>query len=182
MTITHQDVQATVTRYLASYPSERDHLQPLLRSLREGRPVTSRHEFNGGHITCGAVVIDHDRNLLLVRHKTLGKWLLPGGHVESHDASLEIAALRELREETGVSGHNAVALPGQSLTPVDIDVHEIPANPVKNEPAHWHADFRYTFVAPAPDVRIQHEEITGWHWYAHTNAPTAKLATKLADL
>lgn len=44
------------------------------------------------------IVLD-DRTLLL-RHRKLGMWLPPGGHIEPHELP-DIAALREVREETG---------------------------------------------------------------------------------
>jgi ADP-ribose pyrophosphatase YjhB (NUDIX family) len=50
-----------------------------------------------------AVVFDADRRLLLTRRLDNGQWCLPGGR---HDAGESIAetCLRELREETGLSG------------------------------------------------------------------------------
>jgi 8-oxo-dGTP pyrophosphatase MutT (NUDIX family) len=180
--ISHAEIEATVLRYLDQYPSEEEHLLPLLRALNDGADLTSRKEFDGGHVTCGAVVIDHDRNLLLLHHKILNRWLLPGGHLEPADGGLMLAALRELEEETGISWHGTVSPPGHDVTPVDIDVHGIPANPDKGEPAHWHADFRYAFWVKEPAVRLQYEEVTDFRWRSRADAPTAKLALKLTDL
>ncbi|MGQ0777182.1 MAG: hypothetical protein ACT4NY_22665 [Pseudonocardiales bacterium] len=66
-------------------------MAPLSRALERGTDLASRNEFDGGHVTCGAVVIDDTRRLLLIRHKALGRWLL-----------------RELEEETGISWHGTV--------------------------------------------------------------------------
>jgi hypothetical protein len=88
MSITHDEIRTTVARYLARHPDEADHLQPLTDALAAGTDLTSRKKFKGGHVTCGAVVIDDTRRLLLIRHIALGRWLLPGGHLEPEDGTL----------------------------------------------------------------------------------------------
>lgn len=50
-----------------------------MAALDSGSDVTSRHEMRGGHVTCGAAVVDDLGRLLLIRHRALGRWLLPGG-------------------------------------------------------------------------------------------------------
>jgi 8-oxo-dGTP pyrophosphatase MutT (NUDIX family) len=102
--------------------------------------------------------------------------------VEPEDTGLMRAALRELAEETGVSWLGAASPTGHDVVPVDIDVHAIPANPVKGEPAHWHADFRYAFLVKEPVVRLQHDEVDGYAWRPRGDAPGTKLAQKIAQL
>jgi ADP-ribose pyrophosphatase YjhB (NUDIX family) len=56
-------------------------------------------------IRVGCVALDGERRILLVQHRKDGReyWLLPGGGVEAGE-TLQEAALRELREETGLVG------------------------------------------------------------------------------
>ncbi len=180
--MTTDEIREVVPRYLARYPQETERLAPLVAALDTGTDVTSRHEMRGGHVTCGAAVIDDMGQLLLIRHAALNRWLLPGGHVEPSDTGLLYAALRELEEETGIPWRLTVSPPGQDVCPVDIDVHAIPANAAKNEPAHWHADFRYSFWVKSPQVRLQLEEVTDYAWRPLAEAPTEVLAGKLACL
>ena len=53
----------------------------------------------------GAIVVDHDRLLLVKRARgwASGRWAVPGGKVEQGETMAE-AVIRELREETGLEG------------------------------------------------------------------------------
>ncbi|MFJ1589882.1 NUDIX domain-containing protein [Kitasatospora albolonga] len=74
--------------------------------------MASRKEFRA-HATAGAVLVGPDGRILHIRHLALDKWLLPGGHLEPEDDTLQEAALRELCEETGVPADSvASAAPG----------------------------------------------------------------------
>lgn len=179
MSISTAEIASTVARYLERYPDEADHLRPLTEALRGEGDLTSRSRFDGGHVTCGAVVTNGSGELLLIRHRALGKWLLPGGHLEAEDGGLLDAALRELEEETGISWQGSVSGGGADRIPVDIDVHAIPASPAKGEPEHWHADFRWAFRVDEPEIVLQAEEVDGYAWRPASDSPTAKLSAKL---
>ena len=110
----------------------------------------SRMIYTPGHVTCTGVVLGPDRDrVLLVHHRRLDRWLLPGGHCEPGDPSIESVAQREVIEETGA------ILTSAAGTLVNIDVHPIPANKV--EPLHLHHDLIFAFDAAALDTECSAE-------------------------
>ena len=89
-----------------------------------------------GHLTGSAWIIDPTRTrTLLTHHRKLGKWLQLGGHADGETDMLAVA-LREAREESGLTRLQPVA-----AAPFDVDRHEIPAR--QGVPAHWHLDLRF---------------------------------------
>ena len=181
MTVTSREISDTLSCYLASHPDERENAAPLLSVLADGADVTSRSTMPG-HVTCGAAVINDTGKVLLIRHKALQRWLLPGGHVDPGDPGLPATALRELAEETGISWRLAVSPPGLERIPLDIDVHHIPANPAKGEATHWHADFRFAFSVTDPGILLQIEEVSDYAWLQPSSLQATRLAAKVARL
>lgn len=104
-----------------------------------------------GHLTASAWVVDATRTrTLLTHHRKLDRWLQLGGHVDG-EADLLAAALREVREESGLTRVHPV-----STEIFDVDRHLIPAR--KTEPEHWHLDVRFLIEAgPAEPLAISHE-------------------------
>ncbi|OIK24287.1 NUDIX hydrolase [Streptomyces malaysiense] len=161
MSITAQHVRDALGAYLTDHPDEKDALATLREGIEEaGDSIASRKEFRG-HVTAGAALVRPDGRVLIIEHRALREWLLPGGHVESSDTSLRDAALRELAEETGIS-RDQVEPDGEA--PLHIDVHTIPANEAKGEPEHLHFDFRFLFRTTADAVELQEEEVTNYSW------------------
>jgi 8-oxo-dGTP pyrophosphatase MutT (NUDIX family) len=104
----------------------------------------------------------------------------PGGHLEESDDSLATAALRELTEETGIPAEAVTLLDGD--VPLDIDVHPIPANPAKDEPEHWHFDFRFAFTTKGHEVVLQAEEVSHYSWLPIQEVAAETIAVKLIAL
>jgi len=90
-----------------------------------------------GHITASGLIIQDD-NVLLIFHPFIKSWFQPGGHIDEGETPLQ-AAIREVYEETGL----VCELDPKHIEPIDIDIHEIPANLKKGEGAHLHIDLLY---------------------------------------
>ncbi|SNX88514.1 8-oxo-dGTP pyrophosphatase MutT (NUDIX family) [Streptomyces sp. TLI_55] len=169
-------IRATAEAYLSRHPGEHQLLDPLFAALADAQDPTHRKTFPA-HVTCSAIVLDHAARVLHIHHNATGKYLAPGGHIEQEDQDLLHAALRELREETGIPHGAVTPLPGFETVPLDINAHDIDASPAKEEPAHQHVDFRFVFQLAGPRaMTLQTEEVSGYAWrpFPETASPTVR--------
>jgi 8-oxo-dGTP pyrophosphatase MutT (NUDIX family) len=121
-----------------------------LALLQHAPDPFSRDFFTPGHVTCTGVVLSPKRKrVLLVHHGRLGRWLLPGGHVETQDTSAAATAAREVLEETGARLSKDVP------RLVGVDVHPIPSN--TREPLHLHHDLIFAFQAESKECQCSTE-------------------------
>lgn len=77
-------------------------------------------EHYAGH-AAAALVMNDNNQILLGRHET-GKMAFAGGHMDMADGNKEIAALRELKEEFGITGRNPTKIWSGRLNGNDCDV------------------------------------------------------------
>jgi len=110
-----------------------------------------------GHLTGSAWIVDRERTrTLLTHHRKLDKWLQLGGHADGELAPLAVA-LREAREESGLTRLRVV-----DEAVFDVDRHLIPAR--KHEPDHWHYDIRFMIEADPAEPLIVTDESHDLAW------------------
>ncbi len=121
------------------------------------------------HVTASALVLG-PRGVLLHRHKRLGRWLQPGGHVDA-DEEPAAAARREATEETGI----IIEGPVDGAPIIHVDVHP-------GGRGHTHLDVRYRFTAadvdPAPPPG-ESPEVAWFGWEEASAVADPGLATAL---
>ena len=105
------------------------------------------------HVTASAIVVG-DRGTVLHRHKRLGLWLQPGGHVDPDELPWD-AAVRETAEETGL----AASHPETGPRLIHVDVHD-------GGRGHTHLDLRYLLTAPPHDPSPPDGESPDVRWFA----------------
>jgi 8-oxo-dGTP pyrophosphatase MutT (NUDIX family) len=135
---------------------ERVSLAAFIKQLDQlDRPVAE----DGGpiHVTSSAVVVGA-RGVILHKHKRLGIWIQPGGHIDEGERP-EDAALREVLEETGLTTTHFDRIP----TIVHIDVHAAPKG-------HTHLDLRYLLRGPDADPQPPEGESPDVAWFSFEDA------------
>lgn len=159
----YKEIQKIIEQYIETFPEEKDRLTLVTEQFPFGADITSRKNLPG-HVTVSAVIFSpHKKDILLIYHKQLQRFLQPGGHIEEFDKSLLDACLREVREETGLRNIEPFDRTANQM-PIDIDIHSIPANEKKNELEHFHCDLCFVFVSKSSEIEIQEEEIESYKW------------------
>jgi 8-oxo-dGTP pyrophosphatase MutT (NUDIX family) len=110
-----------------------------------------------GHLTGSAWIVSPDRKrTLLTHHHKLDKWLQLGGHADG-DGDLLAVALKEAREESGLTRFRVV-----SPSIFDVDRHWIP--PRKADPGHYHHDLRFMLEADPTEPLVISNESKDLAW------------------
>ena len=126
-------------------------------SFVEREPACAERSHQFGHLTGSAWIVNTTRTkALLLHHRKLSRWMQPGGHADG-DLDLLAVALREAREESGLSGIEPV-----TREIYDVDIHEIP--PFKDVPSHYHFDVRFLLRADDAEMPRHNEESNQVKW------------------
>lgn len=158
-------------RYDALHPSERE-MTDRIRELVVAHADCFDRTCRPGHVTASAWITTPTRDrFLLVHHRKLGRWLQPGGHADGQTDAADVA-MREATEETGLlrlRHANGAASGEHDATPLDLDVHVIPAryDAAGNliEDAHEHHDVRFLIIAEGDLTPQVSDESHAVRWF-----------------
>jgi len=177
-------LDAAVRGYLERVAGRGEYLSLLRWQIAAGHRLDRRTTLPG-HLTTSALIVSPDmRQVLLIDHIVIGRWLQPGGHYEPAP-KFHLSALREALEETGLS---AVALHPwhhDRDLPFAIDSHDVPGNPKYGEGPHVHHDLQYLFTAdPLAPLLAQADEVyaAAWMPVATLEAIAPRVLPRLAQL
>jgi 8-oxo-dGTP pyrophosphatase MutT (NUDIX family) len=135
---------------------ERQSLQAFVEAFDQLDDPFSQ-ESSPVHVTGSALVVG-PRGVVLLKHKRLGFWLQPGGHIDPGESPWE-AALREAREETGLDVRFAGPLDDAGVPElVHVDVHP-------GGRGHTHLDVRYLLDGGQADPDPPEGESQEIGWY-----------------
>lgn len=128
------------------------------------------------HVTASALVVHPDSGRVLLRwHERQQAWLQIGGHADPGESDPVDIALREGREETGLT--DLVPWPDASV--VHIAIVPVPAK--GDEPAHEHADVRFVLATSAPQAARPENPDAPLRWLSPGEAREATTETNLRE-
>ena len=128
---------------LAKYkPEFKTKIEKILKILLQEKLENLTNRKSKVHLSASAVVFKKEK-CYFIKHPYLKTILLPAGHVEKDEMPLD-TAIREFLEETGFCAKIDENMRNFGL--IDVNVIDIPENPVKSEEEHVHIDFRYKLV------------------------------------
>ena len=165
-------------------------VEELLRRLRSGEELYTRDNASA-HLTASAWVVSPDRRqVLLAYHNLYRSWAWLGGHADGERDLLNVA-LREVREESGLSDVRPVTDALYSVEILTVDGHEKRGKYISS---HLHLNVTYLLEAdPSSPVRCKPDENSRVGWFALEDALAAstepwfreriysKLNAKLSD-
>lgn len=148
---------------------ERDR-EELLRRLGSGEALYTRDNA-AAHLTASAWVVSPDRRqVLMAWHNLYGSWAWLGGHADG-ERDLLAVALREVREESGLTSLRPVLPDIFSLEILTVDGHEKRGIYVSS---HLHLNVTYLLEAnPADPVRQKPDENSAVGWFGLEDAVAA---------
>ena len=147
---------------------ERDR-EELLRRLDSHEDLYTRANA-AAHFTASAWVVSPDRKqVLMAYHRLYDSWAWLGGHADG-DRDLLAVALREVREESGLTEVRPVSEDLYSLEILTVDGHEKRGEYV---PSHIHMNVTYLLAAEDDALREKPDENSGVKWFTPEGAVEA---------
>ena len=163
-------LEEALERYLPWNEQEERDRAEILRRLRSGEELYGRDNASA-HLTASAWVVSPDRTqVLMAYHNLYDSWSWLGGHADG-DRDLLAAALREVREESGLAEVRPVSPAIYSVEILTVDGHEKRGAYVSS---HLHLNVTYLLEAdPALPVWKKEDENRAVAWFGREAAVAA---------
>ena len=142
--MTREDFIRQIENYAPFNEQEEKDKALILGWIRNNENAFSR-ENTVAHITASAWVVNKDRSkVLMVYHNIYNSWSWLGGHADGETDLLSVA-IREVKEEAGISNVRPVSEEIFSLESLTVDGHVKKGNYVSS-----HLHLNITYLLPTP--------------------------------
>ncbi len=165
--MTREDSIRQIENYPPFNEQEEKDKALILGWIRNNENAFSR-ENTVAHITASAWVVNKDRSkVLMVYHNIYNSWSWLGGHADGETDLLSVA-IREVKEEAGISNVRPVSEEIFSLESLTVDGHVKKGNYVSS---HLHLNITYLLEADSEEqVSVKADENSGVMWISPEDA------------
>ena len=165
--ITRQELVNQIENYKSFNEQEEMDRQLILNWIKNNDNAFSR-ENTVAHMTASAWVVNKDRSqVLMVYHNIYNSWSWLGGHADGETDLLQVA-IREVKEEAGISNVWPVSEEIFSLESLTVDGHVKKGRYVSS---HLHLNVTYLLEADSEEaVSIKADENSGVTWFSQEEA------------
>lgn len=165
--ITRQELINQIEDYKPFNEQEKMDKLLLLNWIRNNDNAFSR-ENTVAHMTASAWVVNKDRSkVLMVYHNIYNSWSWLGGHADGETDLLSVA-LREVKEEAGITNVKPVSEEIFFLESLTVDGHVKKGNYISS---HLHLNVTYLLEADSDEaVSIKADENSGVAWFSPEKA------------
>ena len=164
---TSADYMLRIEHYTPFNEQEETDKQLILNWIRNNTNAFSRQN-TVAHMTASAWVVNQDKSkILMVYHNIYNSWSWLGGHADG-ETDLLAVALREVKEEAGISHVSPVSEEIFSLESLTVDGH---VKKGKYVSSHLHLNVTYLLEADSEEaVSIKADENSGVAWFSPEEA------------
>lgn len=165
--ITRQRLIEQIEKYTPYNEQEAKDKILILDWIRNNENAFSR-ENTVAHMTASAWVVNKDRSkVLMVYHNIYNSWSWLGGHADGETDLLSVA-IREVKEEAGITNVHPVSEEIFSLESLTVDGH---VKKGKYVSSHLHFNITYLLEADSEEaVSIKADENSGVAWFSPEEA------------
>lgn len=142
----------------------------ILSMLKKEKDIFLR-ENAAAHMTASAWIVNESMDrTLMVYHNIYDSWSWLGGHADGNE-DLILVALKEAKEESGISHIRPYSEEIFSVESLTVDGHEKKGNYVSS---HLHLNITYLLIADETDaLSIKEDENSGVKWFSLSDAVAA---------
>ena len=165
--MSRQELMEQIANYIPYNEQEERDQNLILNWIEEQENAFSR-ENKMAHMTASAWVVNPERDkVLMVYHNIYDSWSWSGGHADGETDLLSVA-LREVKEEAGITKVHPVSEEIFSLESLTVDGHVKKGIYVSS---HLHLNATYLLEADSEEaVSIKADENSGVAWFSPEEA------------
>ena len=167
MGMNRQELMETIKAY-QPFNEQEEMDKALIQNWIETQENAFSRDNTVAHMTASAWVVNKDRSkVLMVYHNIYHSWSWLGGHADG-ETDLLAVAIREVKEEAGISSVRPVSEEIFSLESLTVDGHVKRGSYVSS---HLHLNVTYLLEADSEEhVSVKEDENSGVAWFSPEEA------------